>query len=129
MKNFTKFLIAIMFLATSSSIFAQGLTSSSVNGKVLDSNGPLPGANVVAVHVPSGTRYGAATDIDGLFRISNMRVGGPYTITITYVGYKDFVRENISLQLGQTFRINAAMIEEANALEEVVISVQTNNVF
>jgi outer membrane receptor for ferrienterochelin and colicin len=129
MKNFTKFLIAIMFLATSSSIFAQGLTSSSINGKVLDANGPLPGANVVATHVPSGTRYGAATDIDGLFRISNMRVGGPYTISITYVGYKDYIRENVNLLLGQTFRINASMTEEANALEEVIISVQTNNVF
>ena len=129
MKNFTKFLIAIMFLATSSSIFAQGLTSSSINGKVLDANGPLLGANVVATHIPTGTKYGAATDIDGLFRISNMKVGGPYTISITYVGYKDYIRENVSLQLGQTFRINASMIEEANALEEVVISLQTNNVF
>jgi outer membrane receptor for ferrienterochelin and colicin len=129
MKNFTKFLIAIMFLATSSSIFAQGLTSSSINGKVIDATGPLPGANVVAIHLPSGTKYGSATDIDGIFRISNMRVGGPYTITITYVGYKDYVRENVVLQLGQTFRINATMTEEANALEEVVISVQTNNIF
>ncbi len=129
MKNITKFLFALLLLIASPNIFAQGLTSSSMNGKVLDTNGPLPGANVVAVHVPSGTRYGAATDIDGLFRMSNMRVGGPYTVTITYVGYQDYVKENVTLQLGQTFRVNASMTEEANALEEVIISIQANNVF
>jgi len=129
MKKITQLLIVLMFFATASDIFAQGLTTSSMNGKVLDTNGPLPGANVVAIHVPSGTRYGAATDFDGLFRISNMRVGGPYTVTITYVGYQDYIRENVTLQLGQTFRINASMVEEANALEEVIIAIQANNVF
>ena len=129
MKKITQVLIAILFFASASSVFAQGITSSSMNGKVQDATGPLPGANVVAIHVPSGTKYGAATDFDGLFRIPNMRVGGPYTVTITYVGYKEYVRESISLQLGQTFRVNAEMTEEANALEEVVISVNTNNLF
>jgi len=129
MKKITYLLMAMMFTMTSA-IFGQGVTTSSVNGKVLDNNGdPLPAANVVAVHIPSGTKYGAATDFDGFFRISNMRVGGPYTITISYVGFEDFIRENVSLQLGQAFRVSAKMSETANALEEVVIAVQTNSVF
>lgn len=129
MKKITNLLMVLMFAMTSS-IFAQGVTTSSMNGKVLDNNNtPLPEASVVAVHVPSGTKYGAATDIDGLFRISNMRVGGPYTVTISYVGFQDFVGESITLQLGQTFRVNATMIETSNALEEVVISYQSGGVF
>ncbi len=129
MKKITNLLMVLMFAMTSS-IFAQGVTTSSMSGSALDNEkNPLPGASVVAVHIPSGTKYGAATDLDGLFRISNMRVGGPYTVTITYVGFQDFTRENVTLQLGQTFRVVATLQQSSNALEEVVITAQANGVF
>ncbi|PKP29104.1 MAG: hypothetical protein CVU01_01710, partial [Bacteroidetes bacterium HGW-Bacteroidetes-18] len=83
MRKFKNLLMAVL-LISSSAIFAQGVTTSSVNGKITDNNGEgLPGANVVAVHTESGTKYGVSTDFDGFFRISNMRAGGPYTITIS----------------------------------------------
>ncbi|WP_428741677.1 TonB-dependent receptor [Tenacibaculum sp.] len=129
MKNFIKIIFVIALVFVSQNVFAQGITTSSINGKVLDGETPMFGANVVAIHIPSGTKYGSISDDDGLFRISNMRVGGPYTVTITYVGYKDFIRENITLQLGQTFRINASLVEDVNNLEEVVINARTNNIF
>lgn len=130
MKKITKLLLALMCFVMTSAMYGQGSTTSSMNGKVVDNNGaPLPGANVVAIHTPSGTRYGAATDFDGLFRISNMRVGGPYTVTISYVGFEDFTKENVYLQLGQTFRINANLKESGNALEEVVVTAQANSLF
>lgn len=129
MKNLTKIFVAIVFVFASQGVFSQGITTSSINGKVLDGETPLLGANIVATHVPSGTQYGTISDMDGLFRIPNMRVGGPYIINITYVGYKNFVRENVILQLGQTFRINATMVEDLNALEEVVVTAQANNIF
>ena len=129
MKKITNLLMVLMFAMTSS-IFAQGVTTSSINGKVIDNNDdPLPGASVVAIHVPTGTKYGAATDLDGFFRISNMRAGGPYSITISYVGFDDFVRDNINLQLGQKFTLNHKMNETANALEEVVITATVNGIF
>jgi hypothetical protein len=130
MKKITKLLMVMLCFVITSAMYGQGVTTSSMNGKVLDNNGdPLPGANVVAIHVPSGTKYGAATDFDGLFRISNMRIGGPYTVTISYIGFNDFVRQEIALQLGQTFRISTTMSETANALEEVVITAQSGGVF
>lgn len=101
---------------------AQGVTTSSMNGKVTDQNGqPLPGATVIATHTPSGTQYGNATDAQGFFRIPNMRVGGPYKVTINFVGYSEYVREDIYLALGQTFNINISLKEEASQLEEVVV--------
>ena len=130
MKKNINLLMVLMCFVMTSAMYGQGVTTSSLNGKVLDNNGnPLPGANIVVVHIPSGTRYGSATDFDGLFRISNMRVGGPYKITISYVGFNDFIRENVTLQLGQTFRINANMVETSNTLEEVVIKAQSGGVF
>lgn len=113
---FAAFLIA-------ASAFSQGVTTSSIGGKVTDgSKEPLLGANVVALHVPSGTVYGAITDFDGFYRIPNMRVGGPYKVTVSYVGFNEFVRENVYLNLGQTERINTVMTESSTALDEVVVT-------
>ena len=84
MKKITQFLFVAMVMMFSSTVLSQGVTTASINGQVLDfEKQPLPGANVVAIHLPSGTKYGAATDFDGYYRISNMRTGGPYNITIT----------------------------------------------
>ena len=48
----------LVFLSVSVMIYGQGATTSGISGKVADSEGqPLPGAAIVAVHVPSGTQY------------------------------------------------------------------------
>ena len=108
----------------------RGVTTSALGGKVTDNTGsPLPGANVVAIHEPSGTKYGATTDFDGFYRISGMRTGGPYTVTISYVGFNEFKKENVYLQLGQSFRISTQMVESATSLEEVVIQATNTGVF
>ena len=78
----------------------------------------------MAVHTPSGTVYGAASDFDGFYRMPNMRVGGPYRITISYVGFQDYVDANLYLQLGDSKKINVQMAEDANVLDEVVITYQ-----
>jgi len=123
-------LLFILFNIGALGAFAQGVTTSSINGKVIDdANEPLSGANVVAVHTPSGTTYGAISDFDGFFRIVNMRTGGPYTITITYVGYEDIVKIDQYLQLGVSENIDVVMQASASELEEVVITGQRNGVF
>lgn len=122
MKKITQVLTLMLVFFLPAMLMAQGVTTSSLGGQVTDNNSdPLPGASVVAVHVPTGTKYGASTDFDGFYRVSNMRSGGPYRVTITYVGFQDFVRENVYLQLGQSERISTQMAESAEALDEVVI--------
>ena len=123
------YLIAIA-LFTTAMAFSQGVTTSSMGGQITDNLGePLPGASVVAIHTPSGTKYGAATDFDGFYRISGMRIGGPYTVTISYVGFNDDVSEGIYLTLGQSERISKQLGESATALDEVVITAQANSIF
>lgn len=105
-----------------SAALAQGVTTSSLNGRVTEENGePLPGATILAVHQPTGTQYGAVTGVDGFYRITNMRVGGPYTITFNFVGYEEFIKSNINLQLGQTFQQNAQLSESVTVLEQAVV--------
>jgi hypothetical protein len=65
------------------------VTTSSIAGIISDGSGNgLPGATVSAVHLPTGTQYGVSTRAEGQFTLPNLRVGGPYRIVISYVGYQ-----------------------------------------
>ena len=98
------------------------VTTSNIRGSVVDDqNVPLLGANVLAIHTPTGTRYGAISNEDGRYNLLNLRVGGPYEVTISYVGFRDQVRSDIFLTLGKTFSYNVQMVSESQALEEVVV--------
>ncbi|NAS31192.1 TonB-dependent receptor plug domain-containing protein [Flavobacteriaceae bacterium R38] len=131
MKIFNKSLLTVVFTLVTMVAFSQGVTTSAVGGKVTDNIGePLAGANVVIVHIPSGTKYGAVTDFDGFYRIPNMRVGGPYRVTISYIGFQEYVEDNIILDLGQTKRINTQLKEATTQLDEIVLTgVATGSVF
>src|SRR5665648_173692 len=95
------FLMAIIMALPQA--FSQGVTTSSISGKVVDESGmSVPMANVVAIHTPSGTQYGTTTMDDGGFQIRNMRVGGPYTVIVSYVGFENTEETGISLQLKKT---------------------------
>ena len=71
--------------------------------------------------MPSGTTYNAVTNIDGRWTIQGMRVGGPYKVQVTYIGYAEKTYEGINLQLGETYNLNATMSEDVNELGEVVV--------
>jgi len=124
--SFTNLLRALgalaLVLVFSTASMAQGVTTSSMQGKVLDTSGEtLIGANVLAVHTPSGTVYGTATDLEGNYRIPNMRVGGPYKVTISYTGYSELTAEGILLRLGETFRRDYTMEEGGIELETIQV--------
>ena len=112
-----------LMLSTTLTIVAQ-ITTSSLGGKVSmqDTKEEVIGATVQAVHEPSGTKYAAVTNIDGLFTIQGMRTGGPYTVTISYIGYETKSFKEIYLELGETYNLNAWLSENTQQLTEVVIS-------
>jgi outer membrane receptor for ferrienterochelin and colicin len=117
------FIALIMLVLVTGVAYSQGVTTSAISGRVTDVTGEtLPGANVVATHIPSGSRYGAVTNIDGRFTIPGMRVGGPYTVVVSFIGFKQESVENIVLSLGQTFSVNLVLKDDATDLGEVVVS-------
>ena len=88
----------------------------------------LPGASVVAIHTPSGTQYGVLTNVDGRFSISNMRVGGPYTVTVSFVGYKSEVYSDVTLSLGNVTDIPVTLTPSTTNLNEVIVSAGRNSI-
>lgn len=114
-------LFGLLFLLVSTSAFSQ-VTTSNIRGTVSDDQGvPLLGANVVAVHTPTGTRYGAITNEEGRFNLLNLRVGGPYEVSISYVGFKAESQNDVFLSLGKTFNLNVNLASDSQQLEEVVV--------
>ena len=98
-------------------------TTSGINGTVTDDKGnPLPSANIVAVHVPSGSQYGTITNDKGWYSIQGMRVGGPYKIVISYVGYTKTEFDSVQLSLGESSTYSASLKESSEQLGEVVVS-------
>jgi len=125
-----KFLFLIIAMATClPNAFSQGVTTSSMNGKIVDSkNQPVFAATVVATHTPTGTQYGTITQEDGRFDMRNMRVGGPYTVTVTFIGYKETKQENIYLQLNKSAEINLVLNEDNVQIDEITVVYDKNDV-
>jgi hypothetical protein len=115
--------VAVVCLVSSTLVFAQGVTTAAINGTVTDKDGnPLPGANIVALHTPSGTVYGTTSRTNGEYNLPNLRVGGPYTLTATFVGYQKEEQTGINLQLSQTARFDFQLVEEAVQVEAVLVT-------
>ena len=115
------FLLVAIILFSATIIQAQ-VTTSSMSGRVTDAEGAVIGATVVATHTPSGTIYGTVTNVEGRFNLNGMRVGGPYTVVVTFIGYGAFTQNNITLSLGENYVVNVELTEEALSLDEVIVS-------
>ncbi|MFN7120277.1 MAG: carboxypeptidase regulatory-like domain-containing protein [Saprospiraceae bacterium] len=125
----TMLFFCLSFLLASSALQAQ-VTTSSMVGQIVDENKePLLGATVVAIHTPSGTRYGTVTNEDGRFTIPAMRIGGPYQVTVSYTGFQEQVRDNVFLSLGIAATLDFNLQSEAVTIEGVEIVATRNDVF
>ena len=102
---------------------AQGVTTGAIAGIVTDSAAmPVVDGNVVAVHLPTGTQYRAVTRSSGAYALPNLRVGGPYTVTASYIGFRAQVRENVFVTLGETARLDFRLTRVVAQLEAVQVT-------
>lgn len=122
MKVIKRFALMLAFLGIAAASFAQGVTTGNISGIVSDETGVgLPGATILAVHEPSGTRYGTSTLVDGRFNVVGMRVGGPYTITVSFVGYETQAIQGVQITLGGTSDLSFTLRDASALLDEVLI--------
>lgn len=121
--NFKRLLPLLMAALIAPFIMQAQVTTSSIVGFVKSDNGsPLEGATVTAIHLPSGTKYVTLTKKDGNFTIPNTRIGGPYQLTVEYVGYAPQTVNNISLNLGEPFSTDITLSVKSTVLKEITIT-------
>ena len=107
-----RFILSTIMVIVAMTAKAQ-VTTSSLSGKVTDPDKEaIIGATVQAIHEPSGTRYGAITNIDGRYTIQGMRAGGPYSVEVSYIGYQTMMYKDVTLQLGEVYNLNQSFLRK-----------------
>jgi hypothetical protein len=126
MRTFLALALATGWAAQAS---AQGTTTGGLSGMVEDeSGGALPGADITAVHEPTGTRYTAVTSGEGQWQIANVRAGGPYTVTAKLSGFKEKTQREVQVRLGEQQHL-AFKLGLETVTEEVVVTADAGAIF
>lgn len=102
-------------------------TTSEIVGTITEGQKPVAGATITALHIPTGTKYVTTSRNDGRFNLPNLKIGGPYTITVSFVGYKEEKQDNVMLLLGQEFKADFTLTPETSDLKEVVVTASGQN--
>ncbi|KQR13792.1 MULTISPECIES: TonB-dependent receptor [Xanthomonas] len=115
----SKLTLGLVAALAAAPVFAQS-TSAGVAGLVTSSGGqPVPNAEVTITHVESGTVSRATTDASGRYNARGLRVGGPYTITITKSGEGTKTEEGVYLNLNQVNSVDASLGGDVTTLGAV----------
>ena len=121
MSTIKRFFLLILAVITTATSYAQS-TTASLQGFVTDANGkPLAGATVVATHLPTETVYGSITDRNGAYHLQGLRVGAPYKVEFSFVGYKSVIFNDIALSLGEKKHLDASL-SDTQAIDAVVVN-------
>lgn len=115
--------ISLIFfvLLSAQSLIAQ-VTTATLSGVVKDSKGAALALATVTVEYPdAGIKQVLYTKPDGRFTVSNLRVGGPYKVTVEHVSYQKATADNLLLELGLNNTIEIVMEEVAKILAGVTV--------
>lgn len=121
-----KKLLLLLFLGLSlNTVFAQE-TSSTLSGRIKgDKNEIVAGATIKLTHVPTGFTVTFQSNAKGLFVAPNLKPGGPYTIKISSVGYKEQEFNDVTLTLGANPDVEVTLKNSVNQLTDVVVNSNT----
>ena len=120
LKHSWLFFAALLFLNINLS--AQ-VTTATLSGVVKDSKGAGLGSATVTVEFPdAGIKQVLITKADGRFTVPNLRVGGPYKVTVNHVSYQQAVSEDILLELGLNNSVEFTLQEAAKELGNVTVA-------
>ena len=124
-----KIITLLLILGSYCSVMGQ-TTTSSIKGIVKTAKGEtLPAATIQAIHTPTGSKYSALSNADGRYSILNMRIGGPYKVTVSFIGYESSVYNEVYLELGKALLLDAVLTDQSQQLSEVKVAGAKNKVF
>ena len=120
MKNLLKFVFSAIVMMIAGVVAYSQVTTSSISGRVVDADGAVAGAPVIATHVPSGSNYYTVTDAKGNYRINAVTPGGPYNVVVEMLGYRVNETKGVYATLGDDVTVNAVLEVESMGLEAAV---------
>src|SRR5438045_133594 len=123
-RSANKVLLCSAFCFFSSILFIHAqVTTATLSGFVKDAkNAPLASATVTVEYPDAGIKLSQVTKADGRFTIPNLRVGGPYRVTVNHVSYKEAVSDNIYLELGLNNTVEFSLQEKTTELTNVTVT-------
>ena len=108
---------------------AQGAVTGAISGRVTSAEGePIAGATVTVRNQAVGLTRTAVTREDGRYRVPQLPVGGPYTVTASVIGRASQTRNGLQVALGEDLRVDLELAAQALVLEGVTVSAQSNPV-
>jgi hypothetical protein len=114
--------VALAALAPVAAVHAQE-TTGAIRGEVVDASGaPVSGASVQIIHVPTGSVSTAVSGGTGTFNARGLRVGGPYTISVSAPGYSPARAEGVTVGLGQTVDLTLELQSGAETNDVIVVT-------
>jgi hypothetical protein len=125
-RTFTRWFTCAAILALPRLAAAQGVTTAAITGFVTarEDGAPVANANVVALHVPSGTQYRATVTSSGRYTLPNVRIGGPYRVTAAFLGFQPQSQDSITLALGETRRLDFQLTRQTTQLQAVQVTAE-----
>jgi len=120
--TFTSLFLAFIGLFSTALLNAQ-VTTATISGTVTGTDGKaLPAATVRIAFPNAGINKLTTTQSNGSFLMPNLRVGGPYQVTVTFSGYQEKTVNDIILELGQNTSVDVKIETTAVSLEGVVLT-------
>ncbi|HET9317208.1 MAG TPA: carboxypeptidase-like regulatory domain-containing protein, partial [Vicinamibacteria bacterium] len=119
-------------LAAAQSLLAQGATTATIRGTVVDETGAMPGASIVAQDTGTGFTFSATTGAEGSFVLAGLRPGS-YDITVSMPQYTPAARR-LTVLVGQDiqleFRLTPDLVytENVTVVGEVAVDVKTTQI-
>ena len=120
-KRILQALLGMLLILCGFHVTAQ-VTTATLNGYVQDKKGAALASATVTIEFPdAGIKQTVTTKTDGRFTVPNLRVGGPYKVTINFVGYNTTIVKDLFLELGQNTPVEVVLEEKAGELKEVIV--------
>lgn len=126
--HYMRKVLYLMLMVLLPAVMLGQVTTGSIVGNISNADRQsLAGASIEAIHQPSGTRYRTVSLADGRFNLPSLRIGGPYKVTVTFIGFNSQSVEDIYVQLGEPTRVDLQLIPSDKALTEVVVTSARKN--
>ena len=120
--------LIIFFLLTVPLQVLSQTTTAAINGSVKSNKGePVGDANIVLTCLPTAATYSGSTDKAGLFVITNLSPGGPYTLEVSHIGFAKESIKDLFIKLGENLTTDITLLPAYTMLKEITVNASAQN--